>query len=175
MRSKQNLFSQLDEEDEIQEEDGEQSSESRFKKNFNNLDDDITHIELKLQGIDTHVKVLEIKINNLDNLINQVQQTPNSNIDISKLYMSYTKSYELLSFMQKSYQVYLDLKFKYRVEQDDLRFKLHRMDEIEKKKINELDEINSADIVSALSKFMTTPGKQETALKEVLDNPKYSI
>ncbi len=168
--SNDELFSQLDDGSEEQQDD---SSEARFKENFENLNYDIIHIDQKLQNIQGHVTVLESKIQQIDNYINSNKN--NTNVDLGKSFGAYNKAYELLSFMQKSYQVYMDLKFKYRTEQNGLRYKLHRMDEIDKKKIEEIDGLNSSDIVSAIGRLMNTSDKKDKVLKELNDDSKYQI
>lgn len=166
--SNDELFSQLDEDEGL-----DDSSEVKFEPNFKNLEYDITHIDQKLQNIQGHITVLESKIQMIDQYI--AKNKNNATVDLGKSFGAYNKTYELLSFMQKSYQVYLDLKFKYRNEQNDLRYKLHRMDEIDKKKLDEIEGLNSSDVVSAISKFMNAPQRKEEALKELESDPKYSI
>lgn len=160
------LFSQLDEED-------DNSSIKFFKDNFENLNYDIEHIDQKLQSIQGHVSVLESKIQMIDGYISLNKN--NTNIDLGKSFTAYNKTYELLSFMQKSYQVYMDLKFKYRTEQNGLKYRLHRMDEIDKKRLDEIEGLNSSDVVSAISKFMNSPVRKAEALREIEDDSKYKI
>jgi prophage DNA circulation protein len=165
-----NMFDVLD--DDL-EEVNETSSIEVFKENFENLDSDIIHIDGKMQSIQSHITALESKILMIDNYIQNNQK--NAVVDLGKSFAAYNKTYELLSFMQKSYQIYMDLKFKYRTETSGLKYKLYRMDEIDKKKMIESDELNSSDVISAISNLMKSSDKQENATKEMINNPKYNI
>jgi hypothetical protein len=166
--SKDDLFGHLDED--IEEEDD--SSENKFKDNFKELDVDIDHIDLKLQGIQGHISTLESNIPMIQQAINTARGT---NSDVGKLYAGFNKMYELLSFFQKSYQVYLDLKYKYRTEQNGLKYKLLRLDEIDKKKINELDGLNYNDVISAMGKLLADPNKKDKMIQDMESDPKYKI
>lgn len=165
---KNDLFDQLEEEED------DSSSEVRFSDNFENLNYDIIYIDKKIQSINGHISILENKLQMVQQNIQNAQKN-NQTSDISKLYAALNKMYELLSLFQKSEQVYLDLKFKYRGEQNDLRFKLIKLDEVDKKRIEEADGINNSDIISALSNLMKdASGKNET-IKELENDPKYTI
>jgi len=172
MAKKDDMFGSLEEE-EIEED--EDSSEHKFKNNFKELETDIDHIDLKLQGIQGHVSTLESNIQSIQHTIQTAQQNKNNTMDIGKLYAGFNKMYELLSFMQKSYQVYLDLKFKHRTEQNGLKYKLIRMDEIDKKKLNELDGLNYNDVISAMGKLLENPNKKNKVIQELDSDPKYKI
>ncbi|MBC8427432.1 MAG: hypothetical protein H8D97_00925 [Proteobacteria bacterium] len=168
---KDDLFNQLDEGDE------DNSSENQFKDNFGNLTYDINYIDNKIQNIQGHISILENKLNMVQQSIQNAhkqQNNPNS-IDISKLYNAFNKMYELLSLFQKTEQTYLDLKFKYRNEQNDLKYKLVRMDEIDKKRITEMEGISNTDIISALGNLLDNQTSKENTIKELEDDPKYKI
>jgi hypothetical protein len=168
--SNEELFAQLEEDENNNE---AESSEEQFKGNFDNLNYDIDHIDQKLQNIQGHITVLESKLQMIDGYISKNKN--NATVDLGKSFGAFNKAYELLSFMQKSYQVYMDLKYKYRTEQNGLKYKLIRMDEIDKKRMDEVEGLNKADVVSAMAKFMTAPQKKDNVLKELENDPKYAI
>lgn len=148
---------------------------NEFELNLENLKIDIEHIDLKLQNIQKHVTVLESSITKLYNQINSSKiqnKVP--------YYNAYNRALETLILMQGNYQKYLDIKFKYRKEQNDLRFKVIHMLKIDLQKINaENDELTTSKLIEVLRQISSINSNESKETQQVLDHinkdPKYEL
>jgi len=103
----------------------------QFLETFENLDRDISHIDLRLSHIQKFIVNFESQIDQLRNII---KNTTDSNKK-SNLYTILNNSIELNARYEEIYIRCLDLKQKYRKEQSEANYKVVRLMEIELNKI----------------------------------------
>lgn len=136
-------------------EDFKKQIELEFDENNSNIGHDINDIDVRISDIQGHILTLENAINNIDNQIKQNQgmnfHSQNQQL-LSKLYGAMNKSIELLSLYQRNISDLLNLKFKYRKEQDDLKLNINRLhiDAKYRKKINDEDDFSSTKLLKML-------------------------
>ena len=146
--------------------------EAEYKINLGNLRDDIENLEFKLESIQGHILTLETSSARLEHLI---QNAPSG--DKGKLYTVLNKTMELLSLYQGSQHKYLELKYKYRTEQDKLRSEIVRMSKLELPKLGKKEDASVQDIVEALKNFSSSDQSNEitTEIQKLDEDPDYKI
>lgn len=123
-------------------------NEQDFKNNFENLDFDISHIDIKLDSINKNIILLQ---NNIDRITNLLINTKNPQ-DRIKIYEIQSNALKTLALFDDNYHRLLDLKYKYRTEQDDLSIKSKRLVFIELVKINkEIEDESHIELMKKLS------------------------
>lgn len=169
-----NLFNGLEDiEEEI--EDNSNQLEDKFKPEHTNLNKDINYLDLQISGIQKHIILLESTISSIEQALNNKS---NPNIDRSKYFGILNKTIELLALYHGSVSKFLDLKFKYRKEQDDLKFKVVRMINIE---LESAKKNNSqySDVLDILKNFnfedKTTTNKLLKEIEDINNNPIYEL
>jgi len=96
-----------------------------FDINFNNLQTDINSVELILDSIQKHIVILESQISHIQNII----KNPNTqSSDKPKLYNSLNNGQEMLSKYYDNYNKYLETRYKYRKEQNELKLKTIKLE-----------------------------------------------
>jgi hypothetical protein len=160
------------------------SIKKQFSENFNNLELDISHIDLRLSHIQKFIVSFEGQIEQLKTIIkNTSDPTKKSN-----LYAVLNNSIELNVRYEEIYIKCLDLKQKYRHNQSDLNYKVIRMIELELSKIKEEEETLSpgrlAQMVNELSAVIhnksnslnsITSEELVNDITSIQNDPKYRI
>ena len=130
-----------------------------FQDNFESLQTDITHIVLRQQAIQLHLTSLDSTVARIETFL---QQTSPSNVKAvasgqttsptakTHLYNALNRSLELIAKFNDSYNKLLELKLRYRQEQDNLQYKIVRMINLELKKTDELGEVTQDHIMKVV-------------------------
>lgn len=128
------------------------STQIDFEKDFENFDNDISHIDDRLDKINSNIVLLQSHIDRLTQLI----LTASSNQDKSKYYSAQSNMLKTLSLYNDNYQRLLELKFKYRSEQGEYKLKTRKFIEIELKRLEQTDEgstISYNQVLQSLTKL----------------------
>jgi hypothetical protein len=146
--------------------------EKYYKENLNNLKNDIDNIDMKCDRIESHILSLELNINRIESLIQNTQGP-----DKGKLYAVLNATLSLLNEYHKTQNTFLDLKFKYRKEQNDTRTHIVRMKKIELPKINKEEEVNMSDLIRSLNNLTKSSDSNLTTsvLDELNNNNDYKL
>lgn len=131
-------------------------SEIDFKPEFSGLDNDITHIDSRLDRINANIVLLQSNVDRITQMILTANPTtqPNSNqSNKSQLYSVQADILRTLALYNDNYQRLLDLKFKYRSEHNDFRLKTARFNEIELKRNLQEADISYRSVITALNKL----------------------
>jgi hypothetical protein len=149
--------------------------EAEYKINLTNLRDDIENIEFKLESIQQHILTLETSIARLEQLIQNAAAG-----DKGKMYTVLNKTLELLVLYQGSQHKYLELKYKYRTEQDKLRSEIVRMSKLELPKLDKKEDYSVVDIVKALKEVNNKDNKEaadgfNAEISKLEEDPEYKI
>jgi len=115
---------------------------------FKNLDTDITTIDIKLSELDQIILDLKNTCNRTEALI---QSSKGS--DRTALYRIVNSTMELLSTYYQTHQRFLEIKYRYRKEQDDLTYKAAHFIQIELKKIDSSASSSHFDVLDLLKKI----------------------
>jgi hypothetical protein len=177
----QNLFSEDDDTgldfDELEEITSSDDSalEVKFKPEHNNLDKDITYLDLQISGIQKHIILLESTVSSVEQALNNKS---NPNVDRTKYFAVLNKTLELLALYHGNVQRFLDLKFKYRKEQGELKFKIVRMINIELESTKKNNNQYS-DVLEVLKNFnfddKSSTNKLIGEIEDVNNNPLYEL
>jgi len=116
--------------------------------NFTNLKDDIVAIDIKISDLDQLILDLKNTITRTYAAI----RTAKSN-DKGPLYRVINSTMELMSGFYQNHQRFLELKYRYRKEQDDLTFKTAHFIQIELRKIESQADASHFDIIEVLKKI----------------------
>jgi predicted nucleic acid-binding Zn-ribbon protein len=144
----------------------DEALEDKFKPEYGNLEKDITYLDLQISGVQKHIILLESTISSIEQLLNNKS---NPNIDRSKFYNVLNKTIELLAAYHSNVQRFLDLKFKYRKEQDDLKFRIVRMINIELESTKKNNNQYS-DMLETLKNFNFDDKNAMGSLKSEIDS-----
>lgn len=149
--------------------------EFKFKPEQGNLDKDIIYLDLQITGIQKHIILLESTISSIEQALNN---KANPNIDRSKYFNILNKTIELLALYHGNVQRFLDLKFKYRKEQGDLKFKVVRMINIELRSV-EKNTSQYSDVLDVLKNFnfddKNNSNKLLSEIEDINNNPIYEL
>jgi len=106
--------------------------------NNNNLRKQVTHVELKQQELQTYINTIDNAITQLEQMIHTEQNSAKPNYDkIRSLRGAITKNVELITNLYNSYKEFENVKFRYYKEIDDNSYRMHRLIELELKKVDE--------------------------------------
>ena len=106
--------------------------------NNNTLKKQITHIELKQQELQNYINTVDNAITQLEQMIHTEQNAAKPNYDkIRSLRGAITKNVELITNLYNSYKEFENVKFRYYKEIDDNSYRMHRLIELELKKVDE--------------------------------------
>jgi len=144
--------------------------ESEFKLNFKSLDDDIQHIDMRLAHINKFIVNLETQVNNLRALI----ANDTNSAKRGSYYTLMNTCVELNARYEDLYLRCLDIKFKYRKEQDDLGHKVKRMTNIELPKAKISDgggsgEMSSVRLSQLLKELAAKLDSTDTSTNKVFE------
>jgi len=129
---------------------------SKLDSNFANLGSDISAIDIKLSEIEQ--LILDLK-----NTVNRTQvaiRTAKAG-DKTALYRVVNSTMEILSSYYQNYQRFLEIKYRYRKEQDDLTFKTAHFIQIELKKIESGADASHYDVIEVLKKLASMDSSNE--------------
>jgi len=129
-----------------------------FKLEFTGLDNDIAHIDSRLERINANIVLLQSNVDRLTQLILNSSGPSQNQVDRSKLYSIQADILRTLALYNDNYQRLLDLKFKYRSEHNDFRVKTARFTEIELKRNIQEADISYNSVILALNKLSEQVG-----------------
>jgi len=154
---------------------------NEFEVRFKNLEIDIEHIDSRLSHIQKFVINMETQVDNIKNLI-KLEKHPGKKGNYFGLMNT---AIEINAKYEDLYLKCLDIKYKYRKEQNDLNVRISRMAEIELPKagINTSEDILSpgklakmiSDLTTAISKNDTAANDLTDSLLAVNENPEYNL
>lgn len=128
-----------------------------FDQEFKNFDDDISHIDDRLDGINANIVLLQTHIDRLTQLILNA-----NNQDRNKYYSAQSNILKTLALYNDNYQRLLELKYKYRTEQGEYKLKTRKFIEIELKRIDQSeDSISHTQLIQSLSKLANSTNTQQ--------------
>lgn len=117
-----------------------------------NLKNDIEAIDIRLIDITKNINLLQSNIDRMTNILINTNHQQNQNM--GKYYSIQSELLKTLSSYNDNYEKLLNLKFKYRSEQNNLSLRIIRLYEIEMKRVyNNLDseEVNYKSVMNAIS------------------------
>lgn len=155
---------------------------SKFKDKFENLERDVNHVDARMKHINDFVINLETQVNNLRALI----ANDDNSSKRGHYYTLMNTCVELNARYEELYLKCLDIKFKYRKEQDDLQYKVKKMVHIELPRLKKEDdgdgELSSIRLSKMLNTIMNkldkTDGEANDMIKsltELDDNDDYKL
>jgi len=124
----------------------------KFQEKFDNLARDVDHVDARMKHINDFVINLETQVNNLRALI----ANDDNSSKRGHYYTLMNTCVELNARYEELYLKCLDIKFKYRKEQDDLQYKVKKMVHIELQRIKKDDDGEGELSSSKLSKMLNT-------------------
>ncbi len=130
--------------------DDELQLNKKFKERFENLCKDIDHIDFRMKHINNFITNLETQVNNLRALIAN-DENPSKK---ASYYTLMNTCVELNARYEDLYLKCIDIKFKYRKEQDDLDWRIKRMIHLELPKLKTDDAGNEELSSTKLSKLL---------------------
>lgn len=159
--------------------------ETEFKPNFDSLKADIEHIDSRMQHINKFIVNMETQVNNLRALI--ANDTNSSKR--GSYYTLMNTCVELNARYEDLYLKCMDIKFKYRKEQDDLAHKVKKLSHLDiprmRKDIgdgDELGELSASKLASILTKLTDKINGADSdavaltkTLAELQEDPDYKI
>lgn len=128
--------------------------DSEFTERHENLVKDLEYIDLKINGIGRNITYLQTSIDRMGVIISDAED----NKLRSHYYSIQTEILKTLAMYDSNMQSLLDLKFKYRREQDDLSVKSQRFLHIELEKVkSDIAKTNSShmEVIDALTKLLS--------------------
>lgn len=156
----------------------DESLESQFVEEGENLVMDIKYLDMQISSVQKHIVSLESTISMIEQQLNNPVNKNNPTFDKSKMYVILNKTLELLPLYHSNQQRFLDLKFKYRKEQDDMKYKIVRMINIELEQFNKHNQSN-ADVLETLKKFnFSDVNSKDELFREIQminDDPIYEL
>jgi hypothetical protein len=139
----------------------------KFTSELSNLNTDITYLDMQISSVQKHILALESTIAVIEQALNNPQNKNNPNFDKTKMYGVLNKTLEILSLYHSNQQRFLDLKHKYRKEQDDLKYKIVRMINIELEQFNRHNQSNM-EVLETLRNFnFNDPNNKKKLLDEI--------
>ncbi len=154
---------------------------SEFAQRFDNLEKDIVHIDARMQHIQQFCTNLDAQVQNLQQLV----KSDNNPGKKGQYYQIMNSCMELNATYEMLYIRCMELKQRYRKEQDDLHSKISRFTEVEipKSKVDVSEQaltpaslaIMMQELTSAITNSDKKAEKIHTSLQELEDNPDYKI
>jgi len=122
---------------------------------INNLDDNFSNLNKDIVAVDVKLSELDQIILDLNNTCNRTQLMIQSSkgSDRASLYKIVNSTMELMSTYYQTHQRFLELKYRYRKEQDDLTYKTAHFIQIELKKIDSAASASHFDVLDLLKKI----------------------
>jgi len=152
-----------------------------FKGRFKNLDIDIEHLDNRAAHIQKFIFNMETQVDNIKTLIKN-EKNPGKK---GNYYGLMNSAIEINARYEDLYLKCLDIKYKYRKEQNDLNTKIARMAEIDLPKagLDSPDDILTpgklakmiSDLTKAISKNDNAADDLTSSLSELEENPEYSL
>lgn len=138
----------------------------------NNLRTDIDHIDSRLIDITKNINLIQSNIDRVTNIILHFNSQQSQQQKIGTYYSIQGDLLKTLTGFNDSYEKLLNLKFRYRSEQNDLSLKTIRLYQIELRKLeNDIrdDDVNYKHVLNAISKITNTEEKSNT------NNPPFEL
>lgn len=148
--------------------------EKEFKDNFQSLKEDIEHLDTRMQHINKFIVNLETQVNNIRALIANDENPAKR----GSYYTLMNTCMELNARYEELYLKCMDIKYKYRKEQDDLNHKVKKLSHLDIPKLRggsddpnaELSASKLAKILFTLSeKLDKTDNETKTVLNTIQD------
>lgn len=154
---------------------------TEFNIRFDNLEKDIAHIDGRMKHIQNFCTNLDLQIKNLQTLV-KADNNPGKK---GQYYQIMNSCMELNATYEQLYIRCMELKQRYRKEQDDLHSKISRFVELEMPKANienhdqALTPASLAMMMQELTRSITTNDKKaeviKTSLQELEEDPDYKL
>lgn len=152
--------------------------ELKFTNETENLHKDINSLDFQISSIQKHVIVLESTLTAIEQALNNPANKTNPNFDRGRYYGILNKTLEILALYHSNLQRFLDLKFKYRKEQDEFKFKIVRLINIELAQFSKSNTSNN-EILEMLKKFnfsdQSSTNKLASEIEKLSENPLYDL
>lgn len=132
--------------------------DSEFTERHDNLVKDLEYIDLKINGINRNIISIQSNIDRLGAVISDAED----NKLRSQYYSIQNEMLKTLSMYDSNMQSLLDLRFKYRREQDDLSVKTQRFLHVELEKVkSDISRTSNThiDVITALTKLLSGSSK----------------
>lgn len=127
--------------------------EGEFKDNFQSLKEDIEHIDIRMQHINKFIVNLETQVNNIRALIANDENPAKR----GSYYTLMNTCIELNARYEELYLKCMDIKYKYRKEQDDLNHKVKKLSHLDIPKMRGGGDDPNAELsASKLAKILFT-------------------
>jgi len=153
----------------------------QFDSNLTNLDNDISHIDVRLSHIQKFIVSFEAQVDQIKTIIKNTSDASKK----ANLYGILNNSIELNARYEEIYIKCLDLKQKYRKDQSDLNYKVVRLIEFELSKIKEEEtSLTPGRLAQMVNELSSTINKQSlinpdseliSDISSIQDDPKYKI
>jgi|SRR6056297_3121315 len=161
----------------------EEEDYSNIKNDFSNntetLKKQITGIELKQQELQKYISTIDNGISYLEQMIHYEENKPKPSMDkVRGLRTAITKNVELISNLYNSYKEFEMVKFRYFKEIDDNDYKMHRLIELELKKINQNTNRLGEEFYNMMRNLSQISEPDNVILEEsnkILENNEYSL
>lgn len=152
-----------------------------FEERFENLEKDIVHIDTRMQHIQQFCTNLDAQVQNLQQLV----KSDNNPGKKGQYYQIMNSCMELNATYEMLYIRCMELKQRYRKEQDDLHSKISKFTEIEipKAKVDVSEQaltpaslaLMMQELTSAINKNDDKAEKVHASLQELEENPDYKL
>lgn len=135
-----------------------------FKVRFNNLEADIKHVNTRLDHVQQFVLLFENQIDHLKNLIKNDKGGKRAHY-----YTLMNSAMDLNSRYEELYIKLMDLKHKYRKEEDDLNIKVAKMVEVDISRLSDEDDdaLTPAKLSNILQMLTRQIDQQDDKAKEI--------
>ena len=147
--------------------------EAQFDDNSLQLVNDIIDIDRTISNVKKHILTIESSMSSIESSIqNNKQLTP---ADKSKLFQVINKLAETLNLYYTSLQRFMDLKYKYRTEQNALKYKVIRLINVELKDLNSKKQMSNMELLELMKKYQNDAGSIVGDISIINDDPLYKL
>jgi hypothetical protein len=150
--------------------------EIKFEPERENLAKDISTLDIQISNIQKHIVVLESTINSIEQALNNPANKGNTQFDRPKFIGALNKTLEILALYHGNYQRFYDLKYKYRKEQDDLKFRVVRLVNVE---LEATKGTSNSDLIDVLRRIDFNDPKSSSKIVDEINkvnkDPDYEL
>lgn len=147
--------------------------QKQFEENAQQLADDIVDLDKTISNVKKHIFTIESSMSSIESSIqNNKSLTP---ADKSKLFQVLNKLAETLNLYYSSLQRFMDLKYKYRTEENGLKFKISRLIHVELKDLNKKNTMTNTELLELMKKYQHDTGNINQDISIINDDPLYKF